>query len=119
MLRKAAYNGRLTGSQIHSQASAVTHLLFADDSFLFCKASMEEVMHLRSILQTYEMLSGQAINFQKSGIFFSANVRTDKQMEIKERIGVLNDLSEGRYLGLPSLVGGSRKRVFSFLKDRL
>lgn len=40
-------------------------------------------------------------------------------MEIKERIGVLNDLSEGRYLGLPSLVGGSRKRVFSFLKDRL
>lgn len=50
-------------------------------------------------------MSGQAINFQKSGIFFSANMHTDKQDEIKNLLGVQNDLSEGQYMGLPSLIG--------------
>ncbi|KAL8120352.1 hypothetical protein AgCh_017507 [Apium graveolens] len=34
-------------------------------------------------------------------------------------MGVSNDLSEGSYLGLPSLIGHSKKRVFSFIKDRV
>lgn len=80
---------------------------------------MEEVDEIKTILQAYETKSGQAINFQKSGIYFSANVRVDKQLEIKRSLGVFNDLSEGKYLVLPSLVGKSKKRVFNFLKDRL
>lgn len=80
---------------------------------------MEEVREIKSILQKYEMQSGQAINFQKLGIYFSVNVRLDKQREIKNMLEVQNDLSEGRYLGLPSLIGRSKKQVFNFLKDRL
>lgn len=30
-----------------------------------------------------------------------------------------NDLSKGNYLGLPSLVGKSKKYVFKFLKDKI
>lgn len=46
-------------------------------------------------------------------------MRVDKQLELKRVPGVCNDLSEGKYLGLPSLIGKSKKRVFNFLKDRL
>lgn len=30
-----------------------------------------------------------------------------------------NDLSNGKYLGLPSIIGKAKKKAFSFLKDRL
>lgn len=118
-IKKAAEERKVSGCKIHIQAPAVTHLLFADDSFLFCKANMDEVKEVKAILRKYEMQSGQAINFQKSGIYFSANVRVDKQEEIKNTLQVHHDLSAGRYLGLPSLIGRSKKQVFNFLKDRL
>lgn len=118
-ISKAAGMDRIHGCKISSSAPAVTYLLFADDSFLFYKATSEETLEIKTILARYEVLSGQAINLQKSGIFFSANVRRDKQQEIKDMLGVHNDLSTGHYLGLPSLIGRSKKAVFGFLKERL
>lgn len=118
-LNVAARSGRVNGFRISPGAPAVTHLLFADDSFLFSKASMEEAQQVKNMLNLYEQESGQAVNFQKSGIFFSANVRRDKKSQISSIMGVNNDLREGRYLGLPSLIGRSRKKVFNFVKDRV
>lgn len=77
---------------------------------------MQEV---KTVLKSYDVLSSQVVNYQKSGIFFSANVRKDKQQDIKDIFAVQNDLSESNYLGLPSLIGRSKKRVFNFLKERL
>lgn len=93
--------------------------MFADDSFLFCKATTAEANEVRAVLQKYELQSGQAINLQKSGIYFSANVRLDKQEEIKELLRIHNESGSGHYLGLPSLIGRSKKMVFNFLKDRI
>lgn len=92
-------------------------MLFADDSFLFFKVSTEEATKVKALLNEYELLSGQAVNFQKSGVFFSANVR-HKQQELADVLGVYNDLRDGKYLGLPSLIGRSKNNVFNFLKDR-
>lgn len=111
-------SGIISGCKISQQAHAVTHL-FADDSFLFFKATKEKKNVIKSLLDSYEQLSGQAINYQKSGIFFSANVRRDKQNELSDILGVKNDLSKGNYLGLSSLIGKSKKIVFTFLKDRV
>lgn len=119
MLKTSSDEGRIKGCRICVQAPTITHLLFADDSFLICKANIEEVREIKSILQRYELESGQAINLEKSGIYFSSNVRLDKQLEVKGLLGVYNDLSVGKYLGLPSLIGRSKKTVFNFLKDRL
>lgn len=118
-IKRAADEGRLSGCRIQAQAPVITHLLFADDSFIFCKASLAEIREIKSILQDYEEIFGQAINFQKSGIFFSSNVRLNNPVEIKNILGVQTDLGEGRYLGLPSLIGKAKKKVFSFLKNML
>lgn len=118
-LNNAADERKIHGCKISSNAPAITHLLFADDSFLFFKADRREAMAIKEVLKTYEMLSGHAVNFQKLGIFLSANVRRDKQHEVSNILQVHNDLSHGNYLGLPSLIGRSKKAVFSLLKDRV
>lgn len=79
---------------------------------------MQEAQVIKSI-DVYERDSGQAINFKKSGIFFSANVRWDKQRELTSVLGVHNDLRESKYLALPSVIGRSKKLVFNFVKEKV
>lgn len=67
----------------------------------------------------YEGLYGQFVNFQKSGVMFSSNVRRDKQAELFEILEVHTDISNSNNLGLPSLIGRSKKRVFDFIKERV
>lgn len=97
-LKSAASNASITGCQICTQAPAVTHLFFADDSFLFFKAKAEEATAIKGLLNEYELFSGQAVNLQKSVIFFSSNVRRDKQTDIKAILQVHSDLGHIKYL---------------------
>lgn len=110
---------QITGCRVNSAAPSVTHLLFADDSFLFFKASIHEETTVKNILEMYEVESGQAVNYHKSGIFFSANVRRDKQVEIMSILGVNTSIAGGKYLGLPSLIGRSKKAAFNFVKEHV
>ena len=74
---------------------------------------------MHRILTKYERESGEAINFQKSGIFFSRNVSPNSRDLVTSILGVQSHLNIGRYLGLPSLIRKSKREVFGFLKDRL
>lgn len=85
----------------------------------FFRASNEEANNIVALLKDYEVRSGQAVNLQKSGVFFSANVDLERRDELSEILGVHNDLRDSKYLGLPSLVGHSKKRVFSFVKEKV
>ena len=99
-------------------APCISHLLFVDDSFLFFNAIDQECCKVKSILELYERISKQAINLQKSGIFFSNNVSDSLRMNIYTRLGVLAPLNTGRYLGLPSLIGRDKRSIF-VLNDQL
>ena len=50
---------------------------------------------------------------------FSSNIHTDKQNEIIGMLGV--DVTNGNsyYLGMPSVLGHSKRVIFGFLKNRL
>lgn len=109
---------KIHGCQISPVAPTISHLLFADDSFLFFRATNEEAKNVKKLLVNYEKLSGQSVNFQKSGVYFSANVKENKQREISQILEVHNEITNTRYLGLPSLVGRSKKRVFNYLKEK-
>jgi len=51
-----------------SAAMVVLHMLFADDTLIFCKASCEHLHNLRCLLFCFEALSGLKINLSKSEI---------------------------------------------------
>ena len=108
-IHRAAKNQCLICISICKGCPRVTHLLFADDSILFYKASVGESRELRYILQKYEEASGQKINTDKSSIFFSPNTTQVTKDEILDTLGPMQDTRHTRYLGLPSFIGRSKK----------
>lgn len=108
VIRRAESRGDLHGVKIYRGASIIYHLLFVDDSFLFLQANDRECAALKKILEDYERVSGQAINLQKSEIFFSRNVSDTQRASIVSKLGVSSCLGTGKYLGLPSMIGRSR-----------
>ena len=75
LIRKAVESQSLHVILSCTNGVCISHLLFADNSFIFCQATMEECHHLMNLLECYESASGQAINRQKTSIFFSKNTR--------------------------------------------
>ncbi|GAU14523.1 hypothetical protein TSUD_250650 [Trifolium subterraneum] len=118
LLKNSVARGDIHGIQICRGAPTVSHLLFADDCFLFCRSTLAETNHLMSILKIYEEASGQEINLTKSEVFFSKNLSTTAQEDLSRIMGVRHVLGTGVYLGLPSMIGRKKKEVFAYLKDR-
>ena len=50
--------GMIHGARVARGAPLVSHLFFADDSFLFFKATIQEAHLVKKILATYEAASG-------------------------------------------------------------
>ena len=53
LLDKAVHEGRMSGfsvGNLEGRSMAVSHLLFADDMLIFCKADLDQILILRTIL---------------------------------------------------------------------
>lgn len=97
----------------------LNHLFSVDDSLLFCKANVLEWSRLRHILGTYEQALGQRLNLDKTSIFFSSNTSESDKSQILQVLGVRATNCVEKYLGLPAIVGRSRRMAFTSLKDRI
>ena len=58
LLQKAKLEGHIHGVSICRRALKISHLLFADDSLLFCQASKKETQEALEILKLYAEASG-------------------------------------------------------------
>lgn len=73
MLHKLRQRGYIEGVRFGGGGPSISHLLFADDSLLFYKATTNSSRSIKKCLCDYEEASGQMVNFEKSAITFSAS----------------------------------------------
>jgi len=119
LLNKAQTEKDLHGIQIVRGAPKINHLVFADDSFIFCRDSFQDCQTILEILNTYQPASGQLINLDKSEISFSRNVPDDRKILFQGWMQIKAVECHSKYLGLPAFVGRSKKQVFNFVQDRV
>lgn len=62
LISKREVEGKIQGVTISSCGPSVNHLLFADDSLLFCRATESECHQINEILSSYECASSQKVN---------------------------------------------------------
>lgn len=85
----------------------------------FTKATAESCSSLASILQEYELASGQLINASKSFISFSSKTLQETRDQVKSILGIEKEVGVGKYLGLSELFSRRKRDVFSSIVDMI
>ena len=118
-LKQSEREKNLSGLKITRSSPPVSHLLFADDSLFFCKATQEECSELMRIIDVYSNASRQQLNKSKSSVLFGSKVVASSKHDLKRSLNINQEGGMGMYLGLPETICGSKKQVFSFVQERL
>jgi hypothetical protein len=119
LLHTTALLGAIHGVSISRFDPKLSHIFFADDSLLFCRANVQECQKVLDILNMYELASGKKINREKTTIFFSKSTLLIDQEAIKMFLQVPVLRSYETYLGLPSFMGRSKMQGFAYIKERV
>lgn len=55
----------------------------------------------------------------KSAVFFSKNMSQTVREEICQVMGSMQQVSQGKYLGLPMIITRSKEQVFGFIRNSI
>lgn len=119
LLSKEEQANNLQGIRINNYCPSITHLFFADDSLIFCRASEKDCWSLKGCLKAYEDASGQPINLHKSVFMASKNVGGVATKKLRQILEIKDESSIGDYLGMPSQNGRSKAKLFKRLSDKI
>ncbi|XP_059591088.1 putative ribonuclease H protein At1g65750 isoform X2 [Vitis vinifera] len=120
LITRAIEGGFIHGCRIwrgREQAVNITHLLFADDTIVFCEAKKEALLHLGWVLFWFEAASGLKINLDKCMVIPVGEVEGVLEMaaEIGYRVGQLPTV----YLGLPLGAPNRASSVWVGVEERM
>lgn len=83
----------IQGVQIARGTPRLSHMFFADDSYIYCKVNGDASSQVINMLYTFEKASGQKINMEKSSVFFSCNTETQGREEICSSCNFRNQMT--------------------------
>lgn len=118
LLRNYAKRSLIHGVRVCRNAPVVRHMLFADDCYMFCKASTGEANYVLEILAKFGKALGQQVNAQKSSVFFSSNISSYNRADICNILRMGEDDNQSIYLDLPNFLGRNKSSILGFVKER-
>lgn len=117
LIRKYEQKQWLHGVKISRKAPAISHMLFADDTYFYCRANKEEARRVVELLSVYERASGQKINSSKSSVFFSSNTIQYNKTDLCNELQMQEADAHSKYLGLPNSLGRRKSEMLGYLKE--
>lgn len=119
LIKNFEQKGRLKGCRVAIGAPRVSHMFFADDSYIFCRAIANEAHNILDLLSTFEKASGQKVNLEKSSLFFSRNTSDNTRIEVCTQLTMNAATDDSTYLGLPNILGRNKSVILGFLKEKV
>ncbi|XP_019438892.1 PREDICTED: uncharacterized protein LOC109344584 [Lupinus angustifolius] len=95
-----------------------SHVLYADDVFIFCRGVKKEILALNSLFHDYAQVSGQCMNLNKCK-FYTQNASARKINNLKDWLGFTRGSLPVNYLGVPLFIGKPRRIHLQPLADRI
>jgi len=108
MISAVVSGGLLEGFKVGE--ADFSHLLFADDTLIFCSAHSSQLRHLQSLFLLFEAVSGLKVNLAKSNLIPMGNVVQVEGLADIMGCGIAS--LPAKYLGLP--LGASYKSTHIF-----
>ncbi|XP_058775611.1 uncharacterized protein LOC131649884 [Vicia villosa] len=95
-----------------------SHVMYADDILIFCKASISNVNSLTSLFTRYYKISDQFVNSSKSSLFPSC-ISNSKIQNILNKTGFSKGSLPFMYLGVPLFKGKPKTIHLRPIADRI
>ena len=120
MLGRAVEGGYISGfkvGQSNGSELVISHLLFANDTVLFCGADPLQIWHLRGVFIWFQAISGLKINLSKTEL-----VPVGQVPHVNELAGVLGCKVAAlplSYLGLPLGATFKQKSVWNNVVEKI
>ncbi|XP_004296004.1 PREDICTED: putative ribonuclease H protein At1g65750-like [Fragaria vesca subsp. vesca] len=96
---------------------SLTHVLYADDLFIFCRGDTKSLRQLQSFLDNYGAASGQLVNKDKSTFYLGAS-HFHRRHQVKKILGFKLGTSPFSYLGVPIFKGKPCRKHLQALVDK-
>uniref|UniRef100_A0A803PAX6 Reverse transcriptase domain-containing protein n=1 Tax=Cannabis sativa TaxID=3483 RepID=A0A803PAX6_CANSA len=119
LIQEAERADMIHGLKFGKEGIKLSHLFFADDSFIFVDANQTEGKRLRAVLDEYSMLSGQKINFTKSEVCIGCKIKKEEGEQLAAVLGVKLVDCHTKYLGMPATIGKRKKEVFEDIRTKI
>lgn len=95
-----------------------THLLYADETLVFCNGSKRSISNLFGFLHKYDASSGQRINKSKSALFLSRKTTAARKIVMQNTSGISAKGFQITYLGAPLYSGKLKINYFEPLVSK-
>jgi hypothetical protein len=119
MLTNKQDQGLINGLAIAQNAPKISHLFFADDSIIFCKANKAEASQLKEVFEEYPRISGQKINLDKSEMTFSPKILSTIKNEFQNILPLTISPTIAKYLGMPTQIGQAKQAAFKSIMEKI
>ncbi|WMV30092.1 hypothetical protein MTR67_023477, partial [Solanum verrucosum] len=119
MLNNLYLNKNYQGFHMEPKGPQISHLSFADDVIIFTSGQRTSNQLIMKTLTTYEQVSDQLINRDKSHSMLPVDSPQGIAEMIKEEAGFRQKDNPINYLGCPLYIGGQRIIYYSHLVDKI
>ncbi len=120
MLDRAIDGGFISGFQVGSEEAnllMVSHLLFADNTLIFCEVDPNQILHLGFPLTWFEAISGLKVNLAKSEMIQVGDV--PHVGELAGILGCTTSTLPMKYLGLPLGAKFKAKEIWNEVLEKM
>jgi hypothetical protein len=119
LLNKGIVDNMIPPIKVCRRAPGVSHLLFADDTLLYFKATRDQAERVKQSLDVYASCTGQLINPDKCSFLFGDSCPLAVKEDIQNVLGVTSLSFDKKYLGLPTPDGRMSRGKLQNLQAQL